>query len=459
MLFVNYDTIAAISTPPGIGGVGIVRISGTKAWEIADQLFIPLHSSAAPQTAYPDCRVGHFYANHDMLDECVCLRFCGPKSYTGEDVAEFQCHGGRTVLQLCLKAVLNAGARLAEPGEFIARRFTNGKIRLDEAESIARLLTAQTEQEVQLTSALLDGSLHRKFLDIREQILNMAAETAFTVDYPEEDGAVFDFRSFIKPLQELRRECDILLMTTQANAARLDGLTVAIIGSPNVGKSTLLNALLGYDRAIVTEIPGTTRDTVQEMVVIDGIKLLLQDTAGIRAPADEAERIGIDRARAAMENAQIVLLVLDSTKPLSSTDLELLQSCKPAKTLLLLNKHDDPHEELSPSSLPDRFKCVEISALHRQGIDKIVPAIQQLTQTSPAPPNDPILCSARQEALIEEIHGALSLAIEVISLPIPLIDIFQQELEQVLQATFDLTGENTQIKVMEAVFARFCVGK
>ena len=438
------DTIAALATPPGQGGIAIVRVSGDAARTCFDTLFRP----AGRQTVESHRMLfGHVYdENGQMIDECMGVLMLAPRSYTREDVAEFQLHGGEQVASQVLRALYGLGVRPAEPGEFTRRAFLNGRIDLSRAEAVMRLIAAQGEQSSRAALRQLTGGVSAFVGDVQAQVVALTAGVAAALDYPEEIDEA-EAAGDIAP--KARRLADQLLAACDERAARLleTGFEAALCGRPNVGKSSLLNALLCEDRAIVTDIPGTTRDVVRGSVTLSGIRINLSDTAGIREQAETVEALGVERARQAMRSADLVLLVLDGSKPLTGEDRQLLADTEALPRLILLNKADQG----SAFDLPGALR---ISAKTGEGLD----ALRGLIADRARVRGDLPLTSARHMGLARQAAAQLSSAADALEAGLAL-DLAAIDLHAALDTLGGITGERVDEKLLDSVFSQFCVGK
>ena len=454
------ETIAAISTPPGKGGIGIVRVSGPEAIDIADRTFSSAKGESVSQMGGYTVHLGWVHTiRGEQLDQCLLLVFRGPKSYTGEDVVEFQCHGGETVTENVLRAVLEAGAQPASKGEFTRRAFLNGRIDLTEAEAVMAIINASSYQGEQAAVSVASGSLAKRLASLREQILSIQTQLAAEIDFPEEDVQEVE-RSVVKDqMTDVRQSLQSLVGSYDSGQVLLRGVSTAIVGSPNVGKSTLLNRLAGYERAIVSSEAGTTRDIVEERVSIGGIVLNLADTAGIRAEAaGEVERIGIERTMEKLEQVSFVLAVFDQGRPLSKDDLELVEALKGRPVLCVINKSDLP-QAAATTLLKETFPhCVEISALEDDVVEKLGTAIQKVLGTENFDANAPLLANERQRACALRALQAVEEATQSLEDSWTL-DVCYALLDEALMALYELTGENASEEVIDGVFENFCVGK
>ena len=457
-------TIAAIATATGPGGIGIVRISGPAAIIIAERLFFRkncLVSSRLRDTrmTYGTIADHQSSGNHPStarggwIDEAICLVFHSPHSYTGEDVVEFQCHGGPVVLRRVLDAVLRAGARLAAPGEFTRRAYLNGRIDLAKAEAVMQLVSAGSEQAARAAAAAMGGALSNHIAAVRQALVAQAARIAAWTDYPEEDFDDPQAEQIAGVLSHASEQLAALIMRSSAGQAVLSGVSTAIVGPPNAGKSSLMNRLAGYDRSIVTARPGTTRDTVTEAVQLPGgVTLRLTDTAGLRESEDMVERIGVERGRAAMAAADLILAVFDITQPI---DQALLAQLDPARTILVLNKSDLTS---AAPAINASAPVVTVSALTGQGMDGLARAIEALLGTANFSPDEAILANHRQAQSARDALASIEDAQRTLSDGYPL-DAVAICIEDAIQALCSLTGERASESIVDEVFARFCVGK
>lgn len=438
------DTIAALATPPGQGGIAIVRVSGGAARTCFDTLFRP---AGAQKAESHRLLYGHvFDVEGHMIDECMGVLMLAPRSYTREDVAEFQVHGGDQVARQILAALYSLGVRPAEPGEFTRRAFLNGRVDLSRAEAVMRLIEAQGEAASRAALRQLNGGVSAFVHAIQDQVTALAAGVAAALDYPEE---IDETEAAGDTAAKARALADQLLSACDERAARLldTGFEAALCGRPNVGKSSLLNALLCEERAIVTAIPGTTRDVVRGSVTLGGVRVNLSDTAGIRAQADTVESIGIDRARRAMQSADLTLLVLDGSAPLTDEDRQLLDETALLPRAVLLNKADQG----SAFDLPGALR---VSARTGEGIDALRALIAQRAQVR----GDLPLTSARHMQLARQAAQQLLSAAEALDGGAPL-DLAAIDLHAALDTLGGITGERVDEKLLDSVFSQFCVGK
>lgn len=454
----DLSAIAAISTPLGTGGVGIIRISGKNATEIADRIFVSVNgiklSSSKGYRAY----FGRIFDGETAVDEVVCLVFRAPHSYTGEDVVEINCHGGVVLLKKILRLVLQNGAQAAAPGEFTKRAFLNGKLDLSEAESVMTLISAQGEQGANAAFNQLEGSLSRKIEKINSSLLSLAAHIAAWVDYPDDEIEELGNNELYSTIYNAHLELCALLSNFDSGRAVTNGVEAAIVGKPNVGKSTLMNLLTGYDRSIVTEIEGTTRDIVEETVNLNGCILRISDTAGMRETGDIVEKLGVERSRKKLERAAIVFAVFDLSKPLSDEDKELIDECKDKNVIPIINKTD-----LEPRLDVDYIKNklgspLFISAKSGDGYNELCDRVAELMGTKNFDTTSAMLVNERQRICCQKASDALKDALEALNLGLT-PDAIGVCIDDAIAALLELTGQKASEAVVDEVFKQFCVGK
>ena len=440
------DTIAAIATGGTISAIGIVRVSGPGALAAADAVFRP--ADGRPMSAHADRLLVYgrlLDARGRVLDLCLCTVSRAPHSYTGEDTAELQCHGSPVVLRAALEALFAAGARQAGPGEFTKRAFLNGRLDLTEAEAAVN------------AAGQLGGALSRRAEAVYSDVVDIISHFDAVLDYPDEDIEPFELRAYAERLDAGAAELRRLLASFERGRVLREGLPAAIIGRTNAGKSSLLNALLGYERAIVTAQPGTTRDTIEEKALLGGVLLRLTDTAGLRAASDEAEREGVRRAFAAAEGAELVLAVFDGSEPLSEADAETLAAARGAKrAVCVLNKADLP-QALDAGEFSGFGAVVRLSARTGEGLGELAEVIAALFPAPEAPAGE-ILTNARQAEAVQRALAALDAACETLAAGFT-PDAVLTEAEEALDALAELTGRSVRDDVTERIFSRFCVGK
>ena len=447
-------TIAAISTPSGEGGIGIVRISGEDARSIADRVFRSVSGKKISDAKGYTALFGKVYDGQSALDEAVALIFAAPKSYTGEDVVELSVHGGSAATRLLLRAVLEAGAVPAGAGEFTRRAFQNGKMNLAEAESVMSIISAQGSQDLRLALAAKTGRISSEIAAIRERLLAVDASMAVFADYPDEDLPELSLDYIKENLLSVRDALEALLKNYDTGKILREGLSAAIVGAPNVGKSTLMNLLSGDERSIVTPVAGTTRDVIEESVRIGDITLRLADTAGIHDTADTVEEIGVERSRRRAKSAELLLAVFDSSRPLSHDDREILSLIGDTPAIAIINKTD------LPSMLCDAditIPKVYISAKEGR-LDELSAAIAEACKLANLGSDRAVLQSERQRACAHRARESVLEALASMDAGWTL-DAVGICADEALEALLELTGERVTNAVADEVFSRFCVGK
>lgn len=454
----DLSAIAAISTPLGTGGVGIIRISGKNATEIVDRIFISVNGKKLASSKGYRAYFGKIYDGNTAVDEVICLVFRAPHSYTGEDVVEINCHGGVFLLKKILRLVLHNGAIAASPGEFTKRAFLNGKLDLSEAESVMTLISAQGEQGANAAFNQLEGKLSRKIEEINSSLLSLAAHIAAWVDYPDDEIENLGEDEVHSVIFNAKSEITSLLKSFDSGMAITNGVEAAIVGKPNVGKSTLMNLLTGYDRSIVTEIEGTTRDVVEETVNLNGCILRISDTAGMRETGDVVEKLGVERSRKKLERAAIVFAVFDVSKPLSEEDMELIENCKNKNVIPILNKTDLDScldEDYIKKSLGSPLF---ISAKIGDGYNELCDRVAELMGTKNFDTTSAMLVNERQRLCCEKANEALKDALEASEAGLT-PDAIGVCIDDAIAALLELTGQKASEAVVDEVFKQFCVGK
>ena len=456
----NEDTIAAIATPAGVGGVGIIRLSGGQSVAIADVLFRA--DSGVSLVAAQSHRFFHgwVYREGEPLDEVLAVVMRAPRSYTREDVVEIHCHGGQLVLRTVLEMAMEKGARLAAPGEFTQRAFFNGRIDLTRVEAVADIVRSRSLAGLKMTANQLRGRLYEAITGMKGELLDVAALTAAGIDFPEED-IVFAHRDEINErLVACRDRLKRLEDTAEKGRILRDGIYTAIVGRPNVGKSSLLNALLREERAIVTDVPGTTRDTVEESAEVGGIVLNLVDTAGIRETGDQVERMGIDRSLQAMERAELVLLLLDGAESLVADDRSLLERARPENTLVVINKRDRMNTA-TPEWMAqlEPHRPILLSATTGEGMAELENRVRQWAFSDDrSESEDALLTNLRQKQAAVRAREAVETALEGMADQRG-DELLAVDLQQALDALGEIVGETTADDMMNRIFEEFCIGK
>ncbi len=451
-------TIAAISTPMGTGGVGIIRISGENAFEICDKVFKAFSGKTLADSEGYRAHYGRIFDGENAVDEAICIVFRAPHSYTGENVVEINCHGGIFLTKKILRLVFDNGASPAEPGEFTKRAFLNGKMDLSKAEGVMTLISAQGEQGANAAYNLLEGSLSRKINEINSSLLSVAAHMAAWVDYPDDEIEEIDENNLRSTIEKAKTEIVTLLSRFDSGMAVTTGVDAAIVGKPNVGKSTLMNLLTGYDRSIVTSVEGTTRDVIEETVNLNGCILRLSDTAGMRETGDEVEKIGVDRSRKKLERSAVIFAVFDLSRELSEEDMDLIELCEGRTVIPIINK-TDLEKRADISVIENKLgKCVALSAKDGEGYDELCETVATLIGTKDFDTSAAMLANERQRICCETALASLNEALEAIDFGLTL-DAIGVCIDGAIAALLELTGQKASEAVVDEVFKQFCVGK
>ncbi|MVB10884.1 tRNA modification GTPase MnmE [Caprobacter fermentans] len=451
-------TIAAISTPQAPGGIGIIRISGPDARKIAGRVFSPSGKKSLEELPGYTALYGRVFDESGAIDEAIALNFRAPKSFTGENVVELSCHGGLVILRRLLRAVIRAGAEPAGPGEFTRRAFLNGKIGLTEAESVMQLVSAQGEQAAKAALAGHEGALERRIASIRGKLLGAAAHLSAWADYPEDDIPQVTGEELKTSLGEVKAELDALLRGFDAGRVLREGVDTVIAGRPNTGKSTLMNLLAGCERSIVTSYAGTTRDIVEDTVLLGGIPLRLADTAGLRDTADPVESIGVGRARERVRSARLVLAVFDSSQELDESDRALIREVGDTPCVAVVNKSDLPIK-INKEYIENNIKqTVYLSALTGAGLSRLEDAVASVLGTKELEPSDGMLYTERQRDAAARSLQSVTEALDALESGMT-FDAVTVSVEDAVSALLELTGERATVAVVDSVFSRFCVGK
>lgn len=452
------STIAAISTAQGEGGIGVIRISGSRAIEIADKVFRSVNDKKLCGLKGYSAAFGHIVKDNETIDECVATVFREPKSYTGEDVVELSCHGGLFITREVLRIVLGEGAILAQAGEFTKRAFLNGKMDLTEAEAVADIISAKSKTAARAALCAKEGALWNKIETVKNKLVATAAHLSAWADYPEEDIEEVSTDGLSEAFLEAKNSLDILLSTYDKGQIIKEGIDTVIAGKPNAGKSTLMNLLSGHDRSIVTEIPGTTRDVIEEKALVGDVILRLSDTAGIRDTEDTVEKIGVDLAKQRLKNSGLVLAVFDSSSKLDQNDYDLIEAVKDSETIAVINK-DDLKTEIDEEYIKSKIKrVVKISAKTGEGRDRLEKLITEIAGTENFNPSEGILANERQRQAALNARDSLSEAIEALNMGMT-FDAVGVALEDAIGFILELTGERVSEVVVDNVFHNFCVGK
>lgn len=456
------DTIAAIATAPGAGGIGIIRLSGKNALEIADKVFVsPSGKKPTAMAAYTAAYGKIIARDGSLIDEAIALVMRAPKSYTCEDVVELQCHGGPMALRSVLRAVFEAGARPAEPGEFTKRAFLNGRLDLSEAQAVMDVINAKTDMALRQATGHLTGSFSSELQSWRREILGFIAHLEALIDFPEEGVEEAELEKMRGEIEGLSAKFSGLISTASTGRILREGLMTAIIGKPNVGKSSLLNALLREERAIVTDIPGTTRDAIEEYADLEGVPLRIIDTAGIRETSDTVEQLGVEKSKEYIEKAQLVLALFDSSRPLDNEDEEILSLLQDQQAIALLTKKDLP-EKLSAEELQKRLPELPIISIStkgdKDGLADLARAVHAFVFKHGADTQATFLRDEEEAEILKKARHHLQEAISTIDSDMGL-DFISIDLRSAWEALGELTGEALGDDIVDEVFKRFCIGK
>jgi tRNA modification GTPase len=459
------DTIAAISTAVGEGGIGIVRVSGPKAISIVNKLFRS-HKDQDKNLVEVDTYTAHYGHIFDLdtsevIDEVICLVMKAPNTYTKEDIVEIDCHGGNIPLKKILEQVLNAGARLAEAGEFTKRAFLNGRIDLSQAEAVMDIITSQTEAGLEVAMDQLGGGLSKEIEKIRYKLIELLAHLEASIDFPEDEIQNFNSEEVGVRVSKNLEAINRLIKTSERGRIIKEGIKTAIIGKPNVGKSSLLNALLRENRAIVTEIPGTTRDVIEEIINIDGIPLKIMDTAGIREAEDEIEKIGVEKSRKFLQRADLILLVLDAHIGITDEDEKIIDLIDEKDTIVVANK-TDLDSNLNLRELRKRIegvKIIETSATERIGIEDLEELIKDVIFSGEIEFSDQTLVTnLRHKKSLEAAYEYMSNVKETVQKGLP-ADFATIDLKGALEELGKITGDAVGEDIIDRIFSEFCLGK
>ena len=453
------DTIAAIATAAGEGGIGIIRISGSQAVRIAEKVIRLRSGHTLQQLAARYAALGEVRERDSVIDEALIIKYAAPYSYTGEDVVEIQAHGGQLLIGHILQSVLACGARLADPGEFTKRAFLNGKMDLAQAESVIGIIRARTEAALKAANRGRSGVLSRSIVTIRHAMLGVLAHIAVATDYPEDDIEDVVGQNVETRVIAWSKEIEQLIICAKSGRILRDGLRTAIVGKPNAGKSSLLNEMLGVERAIVTDIPGTTRDNIEEQINIAGIPIVLIDTAGLRETTDTVERIGVQRARVVAADADLIIYVVDSSEQLDEEQISSVCDYG-GKLIVVVNKSDLP-QTLTDSEVAACLKdipWIRTSVINGVGIEELRRAIVEVVYTANVSLEQIVLASVRQVDALKRAATALDNVIAAVRSHMP-CDIFAVDLRDAWESLGEITGEQASGDMLDRIFSEFCVGK
>ena len=457
----EFDTIAAIATPPGEGAISIVRLSGDDAVTLADQVF---KGKDLTKVSSHTINYGHFIdpKTREIIDEVIVSVLRAPKTFTREDTVEINCHGGIVPTNKILQVLLTNGARLAEPGEFTKRAFLHGRIDLAQAESVMDLIRAKTDRSMKAALNQLDGELSQLIRNLRQEILDVLAQVEVNIDYPEyDDVEEMTSKLLREKALDVCAKIEQLLVTARQGKILREGLATVLVGRPNVGKSSLLNHLLHEDKAIVTDIAGTTRDVIEEYVNVLGVPLKLVDTAGIRETDDRVEKIGVERSRQALDRSDLVILLLNASEPLTTEDIELLQLTQDKKRIIVLNKMDlEPKLDLNELyQYVDKAEVLKTSVLKNEGIRELEEHIATLFYGGIENSQTTVLVTnARHIALLEQAKAALEAVLTGLEQELP-VDLVQIDMTRAWELLGEITGDSYQDELLDQLFSQFCLGK
>lgn len=451
-------TIAAVSTPNAVGGLSVIRISGSDAIDIADKVFKPLYRKSLSELSGYTVAYGKVLYNGDEIDEAVATVFLAPKSYTGENIVEISCHGGIYITRKVLRAVLDAGAKPADAGEFTKRAVLNGRMSLTQAEAVIDMINANGRAGARAAKNALDGALYKKISAITKILTDVSGNLSAWADFPEEGLEELDLSGLLSDLTDCKDKLNELLSTYDTGRLIQNGVKTAIVGKPNVGKSTLMNLLSGCEKSIVTDIAGTTRDIVEESVQLGDVVLRLADTAGIRETEDKVEKVGVTLAKKSIYSSDLIFAVFDGSSPLSVEDRELIDSLSDIPCIAIVNKSDLP-QNIDLEYIKSKIKrIVIITAKNTESLDLLQKTVEEVIKTDSLTGMEAILANERQHLCALNAYSNIEKAIDELNMGITL-DAVTISVSDALSSLLELTGEEVSEKVIENVFARFCVGK
>jgi tRNA modification GTPase len=457
----EFDTIAAIATSIGEGGIAIIRVSGEKALDIVTSIFTGKNGRSLKDISTYTMRYGHILdkEQNQIIDEVIVSYMKGPRSFTAEDTIEINCHGGVTSTNRVLEEVIKAGARLAEPGEFTKRAFLNGRIDLSQAEAVIDIIRAKTELSRKSALAQSEGLISREIKGLRNRLLEAIAHIEATVDFPEEDLEEITGERVSSSLKNMLIDIEELIDTANGGRILREGLNVVIAGKPNVGKSSLLNALVMEKRAIVTEIPGTTRDVIEEYINIDGIPVKIIDTAGIRETEDIVEKIGVEKSKEKVEEADLIILLLDLSRELDNEDIEIIDYIKDKKHIILLNKSDlEPVLDLEKINTDNKDSIIPISAATGEGIRELKELIKEMFFKGEVSASEVIITNSRHKEALIRAREKCDAAYETLKSGLS-IDLASIDIRSAWSYMGEITGETMEEDIIDKIFSEFCIGK
>ena len=452
------STIAAISTAQGQGGIGVIRVSGEDSFTIVDKIFKSVSGKKIMDIKGYTALFGHIYNNEEVLDEAVVLKYVAPKSFTGENVVEISCHGGMYITKEVLNAVIMSGASLAEPGEFTKRAYLNGKMDLTEAESVMDIISAKSKSAARAALFVKEGALFKKSQQVKQLLLDKAAHLSAWADYPEEDIPEVTEDSIMEAIEESISILEKLLSTYDMGQVVKEGIETVIVGRPNAGKSTLMNLLVGREKSIVTNIAGTTRDVVEDTVLVGNVMLKLSDTAGIRDTDNEIEKIGVQKTFDKINGAGLVIALFDNNEELNSEDIDLINKIKDMPCIAVINKID-LEDKVDKKYITNNIKnVVYISAKQQDNIDELKNMIEKIAGTEDFDPSAGIIANERQRNAIRNAVNSLYEAKESLAMGMTM-DAITVSLQETIDYLLELTGEKAGEEIVDSVFHNFCVGK
>ena len=453
MNFFMLDTICAISTPMGVGGISIIRLSGKDAYSIASKFFVASGKNQELKPRY--MHLGDFNMG-DMSEQCMCVYFKAPYSYTGEDIIEFQCHGGIAVTKKILETLLKGGCRLADAGEFTKRAFLNKKISLDRAEGVIDIINAESESELKAGYTLMQGNLQKEITDIQSKLTDILAFIDVNFDYPEFDDEGITNKEVLDKIITINDRLKAIRSTADTGMTIKNGCRIVILGKPNAGKSSLMNGLLNYDRAIVTDIKGTTRDVLEETYNYKGVKFVLVDTAGVRESDDTVERIGVEKSKEMIKTADLVLLMIDSSVPLENEDKEIFGLVKGKRVLAVINK-TDLESKIKEEDIPFE-NIVKISAMKKEGINELKQKIYDIVIDENIMSSNVILTNSRHINALDRALDSINQVIESLNNN-DALELITVDINNIWLALGEITGETNNEEIINSIFMNFCVGK
>ncbi|MBE6058749.1 MAG: tRNA uridine-5-carboxymethylaminomethyl(34) synthesis GTPase MnmE [Clostridium sulfidigenes] len=456
----DFDTIGAISTSIGEGGIAIVRISGDKAKDVVEKIFQAKNGQSIKDMKSYTMKYGYIIdENNNHIDEVIVSFMKGPRSFTAEDTIEINCHGGVVATNKVLEQVIKQGVRIAEPGEFTKRAFLNGRIDLSQAEAVIDIINAKTDLSMKSALMQSEGLISKEIRGLREKLLSTIAHIEATVDYPEDDLEEVTSEMAIRDLDIIKKEIKEFIETAEEGKILREGLSTVIVGKPNVGKSSLLNALTKENRAIVTDIPGTTRDVIEEYINISGIPIKIIDTAGIRETDDVVEKIGVERSRAKINDADLIILILDSSNELTEEDKEIINHISNKKYMILLNK-SDLNSKITEKDL-ENINCTNIysiSAKTGEGIDEVRTAIKDMFFKGEISTNNVIITNTRHKEALLRAYECIESAINTLNYTFA-IDLASIDIRNAWTFLGEITGDSLEENIIDKIFKDFCLGK